>query len=407
MFCSAFGQCGGCSKFLDYDFQQKILELKTQFSIQDSLFYAFSSPDSGFRARADFRFSHLYGMLSFATNSLGKNERVKIESCPILLDCIQRLMHEFLYALNALSPLHILRDKLYGASFLANTNEILLTLIYHKKLGDSWVKAAKDLQSSLQEKTFIIGRSRGQKIVLEKDYLLDNFSSYLESKFQTKPTTSSYISTPFNLDSLKENLAEFHSKQCTLYKKESLFSQPNPYINAQMIAFLLTQIPRIFPVCKQYDLLELYCGSGNFTLPLSQIFRKVFATEVVKDSISLLKYSIKLHKITNIHIGRLNAKECISALKNERIFKRLQDIDLQDFCFKAVLVDPPRMGIGSKDMLTFLSQFPYIIYVSCNPQTLESDMAFLSRTHKITTFALFDQFPYTPHKECIAILRFH
>lgn len=346
-------------------------------------------------------------MLSFATNSLGKNERVKIESCPILLDCIQRLMHELLYALNALSALHILRDKLYGASFLANTNEILLTLIYHKKLGDSWVKAAKKLQSHLREKTSIIGRSRGQKIVLEKDYLLDNFSAYLQAPSQTKPSTNPHISPAFSLDSLQRDLAGFSSKECTLYKKEALFSQPNPYINAQMIAFLLTQIPRIFPDCKQYDLLELYCGSGNFTLPLSQIFRKVFATEVVKDSIALLKHSINLHAITNIHIARLNAQECISALEYKRTFKRLQDIDLQDFLFKAVLVDPPRMGIGSKDMLAFLSQFPYIIYVSCNPQTLESDMAFLSRTHKITTFALFDQFPYTPHKECIAILRFH
>ncbi len=44
--------------------------------------------------------------------------------------------------------------------------------------------------------------------------------------------------------------------------------------------------------------------------------------------------------------------------------------------------------------------FDAIIYISCNPETLEKNLASLCDTHQIKRFALFDQFPYTHHMEC-------
>jgi tRNA (uracil-5-)-methyltransferase len=62
-------------------------------------------------------------------------------------------------------------------------------------------------------------------------------------------------------------------------------------------------------------------------------------------------------------------------------------------------VDPPRAGLDDAT-LTCVQQFAEILYVSCNPKTLEENLRVLRETHEIESFACFDQFPYTPHLEC-------
>ena len=61
-------------------------------------------------------------------------------------------------------------------------------------------------------------------------------------------------------------------------------------------------------------------------------------------------------------------------------------------------MDPPRSGLDA-DSLTFASRFDHIIYISCNPETLAENLESLSETHRVERFAVFDQFPYTPHVE--------
>jgi tRNA (uracil-5-)-methyltransferase len=58
----------------------------------------------------------------------------------------------------------------------------------------------------------------------------------------------------------------------------------------------------------------------------------------------------------------------------------------------------------SPEVSQFVSRFARIIYISCNPATLADDVALLSATHRVARFAVFDQFPYTPHLECGALL---
>ena len=57
------------------------------------------------------------------------------------------------------------------------------------------------------------------------------------------------------------------------------------------------------------DMLELYCGNGNFTLPLSQHFNQVLATEVSKTSVNAAQWNIEANQITNLKIARLSAEE--------------------------------------------------------------------------------------------------
>jgi tRNA (uracil-5-)-methyltransferase len=330
-----------------------------------------ASPVEHFRMRAEFRIWH-------ETTSEGSRchyvmfdakqskKPVKIERFPIVNQSISQLMAPLLVAINNNFTLH---KRLFQIEFLSNsTDELLVTLIYHKQLDDSW-----EQQAALLQKQFhiaIIGRARKQKRILLRDYVTEQ---------------------------LIINGQPFFYQQ-----KENSFTQPNAAINAQMIewvcSYFLAQ-----PNYLSSDLLELYCGNGNFTLPLAQHFRKVLATEVSKTSIRSAQYNCALNKIDNIAFIRLSSEETSSALQREREFRRLRDINLDDYQFSAVFVDPPRAGLDAQT-LQLVSRFDTIAYISCNPETLASNMKELSKTHRVDKLGVFDQFPYTPHCECGVIL---
>ena len=106
----------------------------------------------------------------------------------------------------------------------------------------------------------------------------------------------------------------------------------------------------------------------------------------------------KENGIKNIDHARLSAEEITQALDGERPFRRLAHLNLKEFEFSTVFVDPPRAGIDP-DTLNLLSRFRNIIYVSCNPTTLLENLEYLSTSHATVSAATFDQFPFTPHLE--------
>jgi tRNA (uracil-5-)-methyltransferase len=149
---------------------------------------------------------------------------------------------------------------------------------------------------------------------------------------------------------------------------------------------------------SQGDLLELYCGNGNFSLALAKNFRTVLGTEIAKPSVAAAQMNIAMNSITNVHILRMSAEEFTQALRGERQFQRLADVDLTQLACHTVLVDPPRAGLD-RDTLTQLQAYDNIVYISCNPTTLVANLSHLQSTHDIAHAALFDQFPWTPHAE--------
>ena len=152
---------------------------------------------------------------------------------------------------------------------------------------------------------------------------------------------------------------------------------------------------------KDRDLIELYCGSGTFTVCLADLFRKAFATEVARVPTQTALENLKLNRLSNVKLARLSADEVAEALSGVREFFRLKEakITLSDYDFATLLIDPPRCGLNDEKALSFTSKFDKVIYISCNPETLCSDLGYLTKTHRISRLAFFDQFPYTPHLE--------
>ena len=123
-----------------------------------------------------------------------------------------------------------------------------------------------------------------------------------------------------------------------------------------------------------------------------------------KVSVAAAKVNIAANEDSdNIEVVRLSSEELTLALDKVKYYNRLEGVDLDSFDLQTVLVDPPRAGMGP-EVTQFVSRFARIIYISCNPATLAVDVAALRATHRVARFAVFDQFPYTPHLECGAYL---
>ena len=201
------------------------------------------------------------------------------------------------------------------------------------------------------------------------------------------------LSEDFILEKLTIN-----KKQLTYQQVENSFTQPNAKICEKMLTWAVNNTKHC-----QNDLLELYCGNGNFTLALAQNFERVLATEVSKTSVKSALYNMNLNNIRNIDIVRMSSEEITQALNKERDFRRLAEINLDDYQFSTLFVDPPRAGLDEQTV-KLANRFEHIIYISCNPDSLVENLKQL-KNYDIKKIALFDQFPYTDHMECGVILQ--
>lgn len=321
----------------------------------------FESPTSGFRMRAEFRIWHDGNDLDYLMFNKGDSGTpVVIESFPIAHLSIQQLMP---ILRSRLKNTPELRRRLFQVEFLATTQgQIIITLIYHRPLDAAWESEAASLSSELGFS--IIGRSRRQKLVIGDDFVVEEL-----------PVAD---------------------KRYLFKQPEQAFTQPNAVINSAMLGWVLdTRNP------YREDLLELYCGVGNFTIPLSQRFQSVLATEVSKVATRAAIDNLASNEVSNVEFARLSAEEMGTALRGERPFRRLQQLSkpLERYSFTTIFVDPPRAGLD-QETLSLCQGFNEILYISCNPMTLLHNLQHLAASHEITRFALFDQFPYTDHLEC-------
>ncbi len=325
----------------------------------------FSSPRTGFRLRAEFRMWHDEDDLNYVMFSpADRKTPVVITQFPIACSAIQALMPTLLAALKIKPQL---RRKLFQTEFLSTLNgETVITLIYHRALDDDWHTNAQALAADLN--VSIIGRSRKQKRIIGRDWAQEI---------------------------LKIDGEHYHYRQ-----PEQAFTQPNGIVNQAMISWS-TDISKGLTG----DLLELYCGIGNFTLPLAKYFDNVIATELSKVATAAAEVNRQENHITNVEFARLSAEDMTSALNGERPFRRLAHLKqpLDAYQLTTLLVDPPRAGLDPATE-ALAARFQQIIYVSCNPDTLLSNLSRLCKTHRISRLAFFDQFPYTHHLECGVLL---
>ena len=307
------------------------------------------SPATSFRSRCEFSYSdNSYVMFE-------KDKKLYLDDFTLASSCIRKIMPNLLDEINKSKCLD---KKLFQINFRANSNNIVLvTLIYHKSIDNEMINKIEAISKKLNINL----------IVRSKNYIYRTSDNYFEDF----------------INNIK------------VYQTDNCFYQPNKFLLTKMINRVELYIE------QPKDLLELYCGVGTFTLQLANKFNRIFATESNRESIKCLDKAIAINKLTNIYKSRLSAEELDEAF-NGRSFFRMKDIDLNEFNFSHVLVDPPRSGL-TDEVINLISKFKNIIYISCNGETYLRDIKKL-RSHKIKKIEIFDQFPNTRHMEVVSLL---
>ncbi|MDQ2075392.1 23S rRNA (uracil(1939)-C(5))-methyltransferase RlmD [Marinimicrobium sp. ABcell2] len=167
------------------------------------------------------------------------------------------------------------------------------------------------------------------------------------------------------------------------------FTQVNRGVNRQMV----TRAVDLLQLKPQDQVMDLFCGIGNFTLALASRCERVVGVEAVETMVARGRENAARQSVDNVQFvaGDL---------------ARLSGAELQRRCGKvsALLLDPPREG--AREILTGIGQLApeRVVYVSCNPATLARDAGLLAECgYRLQSLGVLDMFPHTAHVESMAL----
>ncbi|MGY3570760.1 23S rRNA (uracil(1939)-C(5))-methyltransferase RlmD [Vibrio paucivorans] len=166
------------------------------------------------------------------------------------------------------------------------------------------------------------------------------------------------------------------------------FIQVNQNVNQQMVQQALDWLS------PQQDerVLDLFCGLGNFSLPLAKRAHAVVGVEGVPEMVERASSNASLNGLSNATFYHANLEQ------------EFEGQAWADEKFDKVLLDPARAGAsGIVDQLSALGA-QSVVYVSCNPATLARDsLSLLKQGYKLTKLGMLDMFPHTSHLESMAL----
>ena len=167
------------------------------------------------------------------------------------------------------------------------------------------------------------------------------------------------------------------------------FTQVNAELNRSMIQQALV----LLELEPEDVVLDLFCGLGNFSLPLARHCAKVIGVEGSDAMVLRAQMNAKANGLTNTEFFCANLED-ESALAGVRELK-----------ISKMLLDPPRTG--AMEIVKHIDKInpQRIVYVSCNPATLARDADILVNEHgyKLISAGVMDMFPHTAHVESIAL----
>ncbi len=166
------------------------------------------------------------------------------------------------------------------------------------------------------------------------------------------------------------------------------FVQVNAAVNAAMVAQALQWLaPR-----KHERVLDLFCGLGNFALPLAQLAREVIAVEGVQAMVERAADNARSNGLGNAHFYQADLSNPLAAA------------GWAAGGFDAIVLDPPRDGALQVVRQVGSLGARRLVYVSCNPTTLARDSGeLLQQGYRLKKAGILDMFPQTAHVEAMAL----
>ena len=167
------------------------------------------------------------------------------------------------------------------------------------------------------------------------------------------------------------------------------FIQVNTAINRQMVA----RAVELLELDEQDTVLDLFCGLGNFTLPIARTTRQVTGVE---GDFAMVERAKRIARENGINNTRYHFCNLMGDMQHEKWLRQRYD---------KILLDPPRSG--AKEVIDHFARLDArrVVYVSCHPGTLARDANTLVHTHgyRLLGAGVMDMFPHTAHVESIAV----
>jgi 23S rRNA (uracil1939-C5)-methyltransferase len=176
----------------------------------------------------------------------------------------------------------------------------------------------------------------------------------------------------------------------TFLVSPTAFFQTNPHAATALVRLVLDAVPP-----GRGHVLDLYAGSGLFSLPLAARGHRVTAVEENARALTDLGRNLEANRIDPRVVRRIGA----------RVEHALRDLERQPVA--AVVLDPPRQGCGPAVIDAVFGRLapPRVVYVSCEPTSLASELpAIVDAGYRVSAVHPVDMFPHTPHIETVAIL---
>jgi 23S rRNA (uracil1939-C5)-methyltransferase len=167
------------------------------------------------------------------------------------------------------------------------------------------------------------------------------------------------------------------------------FVQVNAAINRAMVERAI----ELLELAPEHRTLDLFCGLGNFTLPLARRCKFVLGVEGDAGLVERARQNAVANGIANATFERRD------------LYGELGELDWLAGGYDRVLLDPPRSGAEALVERFDRIAAPRIVYVACSPESLARDAAILVHRHgyRLAAAGVMDMFPHTAHVESIAV----
>lgn len=167
-------------------------------------------------------------------------------------------------------------------------------------------------------------------------------------------------------------------------------------VNASINNLLVSRAVEYLDIQSDDVILDLFCGVGNFTLPIATKASSVVGVEGDAGLVKRAKHNTDINSMDNLEFY-------MHDLFREDMFETKPEWLRKDY--SKIVIDPPRSG--ALEIVKNIEYFdvPKIVYVSCNPATLARDTDILvnQKGYKLQKAGVIDMFPHTAHVESIAV----
>ncbi len=374
--CPYYGQCGGCDlQHCGYEEQLRIKDNIVRELIQR---HTFSRNSESFQLHSPLRSPREMAYRQRIRLQLDKNGRlgflhfrshdiIPIREClvarPELNSILQEMQDHPLFTQ--------LASHCREVELLFNPDTSMVNALFHykRKPRPADNKAAQQLVNELEilESLFFKG----------KDFPLSNPLAKKAASVSTKNLT------------LSLNLPEHHPEPISLSWETGGFCQVNLEQNTQLVNLVLD-------ICKvdcNESVLDLFCGMGNFSIPLGLQAASLVGVEGQGSAIRSAKANSNLASLAH------------TTFVKSPIHEFCKQLAMENKSFDCVVIDPPRQGVPGLAKTLSRITGRRLVYISCDPATLCRDLDNLGQEGlSPKSFHPVDMFPQTHHIESVALL---